>query len=216
MFKRLMLAVGVLALFAGLAFGQQQQSAAPVGAPPGSQMLQPAPGPAIGAGQVGTPTYIVPPASAAPPESSVIDIGQALGPFLQPYINAIIGALLSALVGWLGVQANRWFGVKLDEGARNALTTALQNQAGSLIADGLVKLEGTKITVDNKSLAESANEIMAVIPDAATRLGFTPDFVAKRIMDTLPQTAAGAALVASATPVPMVATSAIAADSTKA
>ena len=60
----------------------------------------------------------------------------------------------------------------------------------------------------NAALAESANEIMAVIPDAAARLGFTPDYLAKRIIDVIPQTAAGAAMIAAAQPKPVVAATA--------
>lgn len=192
MIKRAAATIAALFLLTGLACAQFAQNVgAQPGAPPNSQILAPAPGPAIGAGQVGVPTYVVPPSGGG-----IVDIGQALGPFLQPYVNALVGALLSALVGWLGVQANKWLGVKLDEGARNALTTALQNQVGSLIADGFVKLDGAKINVNSEQLAQSANEVMAVIPDAAKRLGFTPDYVAKRIVDTIPQTAAGAAMIA--------------------
>ena len=136
----------------------------------------------------------------------MIDIGQALGPFLQPYVNAIVGSLLTALVSWVLLILKNKLNVSIDDAHRQALLTALKNQAGSLIADGMVTVEKDgKITVPNAQLAQSANEIMAVIPDAAARLGFTPDYLAKRIIDTIPQTAAGAAIVAAAQPVPVTA-----------
>ena len=158
--------------------------------------------PAVVGGPTGSPTYVIPPTKES---GGVIDIGQALGPFLQPYVNAIVGSLLTALVSWVLLILKNKLNVSIDDAHRQALLTALKNQAGSLIADGMVTVEKDgKITVPNAQLAQSANEIMAVIPDAAARLGFTPDYLAKRIIDTIPQTAAGAAIVAAAQPVPVV------------
>ena len=159
--------------------------------------------PAVVGGPISSPTYVIPPTKES---GGVIDIGQALGPFLQPYVNAIVGSLLTALVSWVLLILKNKLNVSIDDAHRQALLTALKNQAGSLIADGLVTVEKDgKITVPNAQLAQSANEIMAVIPDAAARLGFTPDYLAKRIIDTIPQTAAGAAIVAAAQPVPVTA-----------
>lgn len=182
--------VAALAVTAALCFAAHAQTG-----------VAPSSGPAIGAGQVGVPTYVLP----APPAQggSIIDVGQALGPFLQPYVDALVQAAIAAFVGWLGLILRKKFNIQIDEGSRNALTTALQNQAASLIADGFVKVEQNgKISVDDKFLAASANEIMAVIPDAAKRLGFTPEYLTKRIVDSIPQTAAGAAMIAAATPTP--------------
>lgn len=173
-----------------------------IGAPPDSQTLQPASGPAIGSGAIGAPTYVVPPANVEEHGGGIINIGQALGPFLQPYVDAAVNALILAFVGWLGMILKNKFNVSIDQGHRDALVTALQNQAGSLIADGFVKIQNGRVTVPSTALAESANEIMAVIPDAAARLGFTPDYVAKRIIDFIPQIPAGAAMIAGATSVP--------------
>jgi len=189
--KRFFLALAFATALATSATAQNTISAQP------GVMLAPAPGPAVGAGQVGAPTYVVPPVE----DGGVINIGQALGPFLAPYFNALVNALILGFVSWLGVVLKNKFDISIDEGSRNALVTALQNQAGSLIADGLVKIEQNgKITVPSQNLVESANEIMGVIPDAATRLGFTPDYLVKRIVDTIPQTAAGAAMIAAAAP----------------
>lgn len=193
--KRIIVAA---ALTAALLFPAAAQTpAASQALPAGFQAIAPALGPAVGAGQVGAPTYVVPP---APEQGGVINVGQAFSAALEPYINAAVNALIVAFVGWLGMILKNKFNVSIDEGHRDALVTALQNQAGSLIADGAVKMEGAKITVPDKALAQSANEIMAVIPDAAKRLGFTPEYLQKRILDMIPQTAAGAAMVAAATP----------------
>jgi len=157
---------------------------------------QPVSGPypqAVG-GPVGSPTYV------APPSSGVINVGQALGPFVQPYVDALVNLLIAAGVTYLGNLLRKKLNVQTDEAHRDALITALQNQAGSLIADGFVKFEKNgKITVQNdQALVNAANEVLHVVPDAAKRLNLNPDYVARRIIDTLPQIAAGAALAAAA------------------
>lgn len=199
--KRFAVAFLVIGIFfSGAAFAQ-------FGAGPPAANAQTMVGPypqAIG-GPVGSPTYVT------PPSPGIIDIGQALGPAAQPYVDAVVNALILAGVGYLGNLLRNKFNVSLDEGARNALVTALQNQAGSMIADGFVKVEQNgKVTIHNdQALINAANEVMQVVPDAAKRLGFTPDYVAKRIIDTIPQTAAGAAAIAAAAPAPVVNVNAI-------
>ena len=196
--------IAALAISAALVCSAAAQTGfAPVpGSSPAAPLATPIPAP------VAAPTIIVPAPKITEQGGGVINIGQAFSTILAPYINAAVNALILAFVGWLGMILKNKFNVTIDEGHRAALVTALQNQAGSLIADGVVKMQGTRVTVPNAALAESANEIMAVIPDAAARLGFTPDYLAKRIIDVIPQTAAGAAMIAAAQPKPVVAATA--------
>lgn len=145
-------------------------------------------------GALGSQTFVI-----NPPKSNsggFIQIGAAFGDFLQPYIDAAVQALIAALVGWLCLVLKQRTGIEIDEKHRTALTQALSNQAGSLIADGMVKIEGEKISVPSEALAAAAKEAMAKIPQAAKHFGITPDFVAARIIDTIPQIAAGAQLIA--------------------
>lgn len=136
----------------------------------------------------------------------IINIGQSLGPAFQPIVDDVVNALIVSFAGWICWLAKNKLNISIDAGHRDALVRALQNQAGSLIADGFVKVQGAKITVPTQQLAEAANEVLAVIPDAAARLGLTQDYVAKRIIDMIPQTPAGAAIATaaamSAAPVP--------------
>lgn len=148
--------------------------------------------PAAVGGPVGSPTYVMPAAKG----SSIIDISPAFADWLQPYVTAIVNALILAAVGWGLTWARTHLNINLDQKQRDALVTALQNQAGSLIADGKVRIESGKIDVHNDHLALAANDLMKSIPDAAKHFGLTPDFVAARIVDTIPQIAAGAQLVA--------------------
>lgn len=148
-------------------------------------------------GPVGSPTFVMPPQK---PSGGAIEIGQAFGDFLQPYIDAIVNALILAALGWAFKRFTDKTGIEIDQKHQDALRTFLQNQAGSLIADGMVKIEGKKISVDNGALAQHANEIFSRLPDAAKHFGITPDkvgdVVAARIIDTIPQIAAGAQMLA--------------------
>lgn len=152
----------------------------------------PVPVPQAIGGPIGSPTFVVPQQHSG----GFIQIGQAFGDFLQPYIDATVYTILSSLIGWLCIQLQRRTGIEIDQKHRDALTRALTNQAGSLIADGMVKVEDQKIAVPSEALAKAAAEVMAVIPDAAKHFGITPDYVAARIIDTVPQIAAGAQLLA--------------------
>jgi hypothetical protein len=151
---------------------------------------QAAPAQVVGA-PIGSPTYVL------PPSGGVIDIGQAFGAF-APYINSAVNALILAAIGWACTRFQQSTGVTIDQAHRDSLAHALQNQAGSLIADGLVKMEGKTVTVPSAELATAAKEIIQCIPDAAAHFGLTPDYVAKRIVDMIPQTTAGAQIVSNA------------------
>lgn len=180
--------------FGGISLAQQTQPTAPVQAP---AQIQPQPV-AIG-GPVGAPTYVIPPSpeqKKAP--GGLIDIGQAFSDVLAPYINAAANALILALVGWACKRFTDRTGIEVDKGHRDAIVRGLQNQAGSLLADGKVKMQGLAIHVDNAAIATAANNLLKSLPDAEKHFGLTPEYVQQRIMDMIPQTPAGAALVAQA------------------
>jgi hypothetical protein len=135
-------------------------------------------------------------------DHGIIDIGQAFGQAFAPYINAIVQAIVAALVSWVLLKISQKTGIAIDAQHRAALTTALQNQAGSLIADGMVKIESGKVVVSANAVTNAAADALRAIPDAAAHLGLTPDYVAKRIVDTIPQISAGAAMIAAAPAAP--------------
>jgi hypothetical protein len=118
--------------------------------------------------------------------------------WLEPYINSVANALILALVGYLVTALKTKWNIDLDQGHRNALTTFLQNRAASLISDGAVKMQGKSVHVDNAMLARAASQASLAIPGVLKRFGLTPDVVAAKIVDAIPQTTAGAAIVADA------------------
>lgn len=152
--------------------------------------------------QVGATLPIV--VNQAPPVAGggVINIGQAFGTVLQPYIDALAQAAIVGAIGWLGWILKNKFSVELDERQRAALQDFLQNSASSLIAAGAVHMNGKTITVRSEALAAEANSAITRIPDALAHFGLDAPSAAKlledKIMDAIPQTAAGAAIAVQA------------------
>lgn len=142
----------------------------------------------------GKVSIIQAPAVAAPATSGGIIQLSAFG-WLEPYVDTVVQALIVAFFGWIGKSKySQW----LDQSGRDALQTFLQNRASSLIADGAVRLQGKAVHVDNNMLYRAASEATTAIPDALKRFKLTPDVVAAKIIDAIPQTTAGAAIVAAA------------------
>jgi hypothetical protein len=128
----------------------------------------------------------------------VINIGQALGPVLQPYVDAAVQALIVIGIGWLSWFFKTKLNINIDQGHADALARFAQGRANSLIADGFVKMNGLQVTVDNAALASEVNAAATMIPDAVAHFGITPDQLAAKIKDAIPQVPAGAAIVANA------------------
>ena len=127
-------------------------------------------------------------ATAPARAAGVIDIGQAFNAAIAPYIDAVVQAVIAAFVLWVAAKIKQKTGIDIDAGHRDALTRALQNQASSLIADGATYIDAHgKIAVNNLAMAKAVNDLMTVIPDAVKHFGLTPEFVARRIVDMIPQ-----------------------------
>lgn len=129
----------------------------------------------------------------APTSGGIIQLS-ALG-WLEPYVDTIVQALIVAFFGWLGKSK---YGQWMDETSRDALQTFAKNRAASMIADGGVWMKDKAVHVDNALLYKAASEATTAIPDALKRFKLTPDVIAAKIIDAIPQTEAGAAIVATA------------------
>lgn len=136
--------------------------------------------------------------ACAATQGGVIDIGQAFSDAVAPYINALVNGLLATGISWVVWKINQKTGVQIDQGHSDALTHALQSEASSLIADGAVTMNGLKVDVGNAALADAVNGVIKRAPAALDHFGLTPDVVAERIIDAIPQTAAGSQIVAAA------------------
>jgi hypothetical protein len=128
----------------------------------------------------------------------LVEIGQAFGPFLQPYVDAIAQTLIVSAIGWVTWLLKTKLNISIDQGHSDALAKFVQGRANSLIADGFVKMNGLTVNVDNAAVANEANLALTMIPDAVAHFGVTPDQLAAKIKDAIPQVPAGAAIVASA------------------
>jgi len=132
-----------------------------------------------------------PPAPAETKSGGVIALS-AFG-WLQPYVDTVVQGLIVVFFGWIGKSKyTQW----LDQSSRDALETFVKNRASSLIADGAVRMQDKSVKVDNPLLYRAANEASTAIPDALKRFGLSPDVIAAKIVDAIPQTPAGAAIVA--------------------
>ena len=125
----------------------------------------------------------------------VINVGAAFGS-LAPYVDSIVGVLIVAGLTWLFMILKTKFNIDTDASFRAALQTFLKNQASSLIADGAVAISDKGISVKSPALASAANMAFQLIPETLKRFGLTPDVVAQKIIDMIPQTEAGAAIIA--------------------
>jgi hypothetical protein len=115
--------------------------------------------------------------------------------WLEPYVDSVVQALITAGLAWF---AKSKYSSMMDESARAAFETFLKNSASSLIADGAVKLENKTLKVDSPTLYQAAREAETRIPEALKRFNLTPEVVAARIVDAIPQVSAGAAIIATA------------------
>lgn len=150
---------------------------------------------------IGSPTVVqvTPP---APPSGGFIQIGKIFGETMQPYIDALIQALALAFAGWvmtvLSLAYKRITGKELEAKNRDAITLAVKNQAAGLLAAGAVQMQGTAIHVSNADIANAANKAIERVPEAFKQFGLSPADMEKKVMEAIPQTEAGAAIIAQA------------------
>jgi hypothetical protein len=127
------------------------------------------------------------------PTGGVIQLS-AFG-WMEPYIDSAVQGLILAGLGWLmKSKYTSW----MDQSARDAFGVFLQNTASSLIADGFVHMQDKTVQVSDAALAREANTAADRIPGALKRFGITPAVIQQRIIDAIPQTPAGAQMVAAA------------------
>lgn len=155
--------------------------------------------PAVIGGPVGVPAVVVAP---APASGGLLDIGQAFSASVAPFVNAGIQAILAAGLGWLSWWLRTRFNITVNQAQQQTVQTWLTNQGSSLIADGAVRVVNGKVSVDQTKLMEHAQQYAQQIPDAAAFFGLTPERLAAKIIDKIPQVPAGAAMIAAAAPAP--------------
>ncbi len=131
-----------------------------------------------------------------PPAGGLLDVGQAFSTVMQPYINAALQALLAAGLAWLAWWLKTKWGIDIDKQHQDTVQKWLTNQAGSLVADGAVTIQNGKIVVNQAVLNSHALQITQQIPDAAAYFAISPQLVASKIVDKLPQIPAVASMMA--------------------
>ena len=131
--------------------------------------------------------------AVAPSSGGVIQLS-AFG-WLEPYVDSLVQAIIVAI---FGILAKSKYSQWLDQSSRDALETFVKNRASSLIADGAVAIENKSVKVDSAFLARAANEASTAIPDALKRFNLTPENVAQKVIDAIPQNITGAKMISDA------------------
>lgn len=144
-------------------------------------------------------------------------IGSPFGVW-APYVDSIIQAAVVALGSWVLWVLKTKFGVDVDNAQAQKIQMALSNQAGSLIADGAIRIVGGKVVVDREKLDEAAAAIYAAVPDALKHFNMDDavNLVKDKIIDKVPQTTAGAQMMAAAAALPPAAPASASTETTKA
>lgn len=142
---------------------------------------------AQGIGQAGAPI--------AQSQAPNITFFQLFG-WAQPYVQAIVEGGITIFGLWL---ANKFKNNHTDNSLREALTTFAINRANALIAGGFVKMKesGDGFHVNDAALQNQIATASDSIPDALKWFGLSPEDVKKKIIDAIPQTAAGSVIAAS-------------------
>lgn len=118
--------------------------------------------------------------------ADAINIGAAFGPVVQPFIDTIVQGLIALLIGVVAWAAQKYLNIKFEGANRDALTAWLQRQAQSLVADGMVRLNGVQVTVDSPALAAIVNTASTHIPDALKFFGLTSAQLGQMVIDHIP------------------------------
>ena len=122
--------------------------------------------------------------------------GQKAFGWLQPYVETIVSSAILFVLGWLSyVLKNKW-GIEIDTQNRDALHKFLERQAGSLVADGFVKVNGLKFDVGSAALATAANTAGTAIPGVLQHFNITPGTIGEMIKDKIPSVPAAAQVAA--------------------
>jgi hypothetical protein len=157
-----------------------------------------APSPELTVQAVPGVTPIGSPVIVRPADDNTIAIGQIFGQLLAPYVTAAVEALVGTAFGWIFWLLKTKLNINIDAEHRASITAAAQRQAASLVADGAVSVRGKTITVNNEALAAAVSAASNAAGDAVKHFGITPQSLADRIVDMIPQVPAAAPVVSAA------------------
>jgi hypothetical protein len=100
----------------------------------------------------------VPVAPAAPPPS-IVDWAAIVRP--------VIDMLIAGVLGWIGLQVKRRWGIELDAKHNASIQTAAENAAGLLVQNGTA----AAATAGSAALKQAADYVQARYPDALRHFG---------------------------------------------
>lgn len=156
------------ALFVAPASAQNMNAPSAGAPPPPARVLTiPAtPGPAIGVGQVGQPTYVVP--------APTVSVGTLAGEVLAWVIAAFGSVLATVFTAW-GVRLFKLAGVQIGDAARARLQEIILNGLNAGAKEAEKNLAGKDpVTIKNAVVAQAVAYAQAHGADTIKALGLDP------------------------------------------
>ena len=124
------------------------------------------------------------------PDGSVIFLHTLIAQ-VQPYVAAAIGLIITALAGIAVQQLNAWLAtwstIRISQKDLDDFDKSAQIQAGAWVAAATDGWQNASITASSPGIAAMANKVIERLPDAATRLGMTPEKMSDRILAKIGQ-----------------------------
>lgn len=118
---------------------------------------------------------------AAPASAATIDFSP-LTSLANDFVQSLVSLLASVIVGGAAWAAKRWFGLQVDAKQRESLHGAIERGISGALDVALKKLDGkTILEIDNEVIAQAANYVVKLSPDAVKYFKLTPDKLADLI-----------------------------------
>ena len=118
---------------------------------------------------------------AAPASAATIDFSP-LTSLANDVMQTVVSLLASVIVGGAAWAAKKWFGLQVDAKQRESLHGAIERGISSALDAALKRLDGkTTFEIDNEVIAQVANYVIKLSPDAVKYFKLTPDKLADLI-----------------------------------
>ena len=117
----------------------------------------------------------------APANAATIDFSP-ITTLANEFLQSFVSLLASVIVGAAAWAAKKWFGLQVDTKQRESLHGAIERGISSALDAALKKLDGkTTLEIDNEVIAQVANYVVKLSPDAVKYFKLTPDKLADLI-----------------------------------
>lgn len=118
---------------------------------------------------------------------------------VKPYLDFLVQDVITlVIVPGIGYAIYRWLGIRIDTRYSDQLSKLMMNAASGLIATGAARVGTAGIDVHSPALKAEADKLISYAPNAVKWFKLTPESVADRIVQKIPQVPAVATSLAPA------------------